>query len=126
MYQISNQITLGIDEKTAIDNLSVITKQITQQERQRRESFNKTKLEDIAWRAYGNLKFARILSSEEMFREVSKIKLGIEMGIIECEETLPMKILIETQPNMLMCRFGNMTPDERDAKRAEMVRAMLK
>jgi protein-arginine kinase len=61
-----------------------------------------------------------------MFREVSKIKLGIEMGIIECEETLPMKILIETQPNMLMCRFGNMTPDERDAKRAEMVRAMLK
>jgi protein arginine kinase len=44
MYQISNQITLGIDEKTAIDNLSVITKQITQQERQRRESFNKTKL----------------------------------------------------------------------------------
>jgi protein arginine kinase len=126
MYQISNQITLGIDEKTAIDNLSVITKQITQQEMQRREAFSKTKLEDIAWRAYGNLKFARILSSEEMFREVSKIKLGIGMGIIECEKTLPMKILIETQPNMLMCRFGNMTPDERDAKRAEMVRAMLK
>ena len=60
MYQISNQITLGIDEKTAIDNLSVITKQIIEQERQRREAFNKTKLEDIAWRAYGNLKFARI------------------------------------------------------------------
>jgi len=126
MYQISNQITLGIDEKTAIDNLSVITKQIIEQEKQRREAFNKIKLEDIAWRAYGNLKFARVLSSEEMFREVSKIKLGIGMGIIECEETLPMKILIETQPNMLMCRFGNMAPDERDIKRAEMVRAMLK
>ncbi len=125
MYQISNQITLGIDEKTAIDNLNVITKQITEQEKQRRNAFDKTKLEDIVWRAYGNLKFARILSSEEMFREVSRIKLGIGMGIIECEETLPMKILIETQPNMLMCRFGNMTPEERDVKRAEEVRAML-
>ncbi len=125
MYQISNQITLGIDEKTAIDNLSVITRQITEQERQRRQAFNKIKLEDIAWRAYGNLKFSRILSSEEMFREVSKIKLGISMGIIDCDETLPMKILIETQPNMLMCRFGNMSPDERDVKRAEEVRGML-
>lgn len=125
MYQISNQITLGIDEKTAIDNLNAITKQIVEQERQRRSTFNKTNLEDIVWRAYGNLKFARILSSEEMFKEVSKIKLGLSMGIIEMEESLPLKILIETQPNMLMRTFGALSPEERDIKRADIIREML-
>lgn len=125
MYQISNQITLGIDEKTALDNLKVIAMQIVEQERQRRNSFDRVHLEDTVWRAYAILKHQRILSSEEMFTLVSRIKLGVSMGILDIDHNLPIQILIEGQPFMLMRRFGTMAADERDIKRAQTVREML-
>ena len=125
MYQISNQITLGIDEKTALDNLKVIAMQIVEKERERRRDFDKIRLEDIVWRAYATLKHQRILSSEEMLTLVSRIKLGQSMGILDIDADLPLQILIQGQPFMLMRRFGTMTPDERDIKRAETVRKML-
>lgn len=125
MYQISNQITLGIDEKTALDNLKVIAMQIVEQERERRNSFDRVRLEDTVWRAYAVLKHQRILSSEEMLTLVSRIKLGVSMGILDIDESVPLKILTEGQPFMLMRRFGTMSPEERDIKRAQTVREML-
>ncbi len=125
MYQISNQITLGIDEKTALDNLKVIAMQIVEKERERRSTFDKTRLEDIVWRAYATLKYQRILSSEEMLNLVSRIKLGQSMGILDIDANLPLRILTDGQPFMLMRRFGTMSPDERDVKRADIIREML-
>lgn len=125
LYQISNQITLGITEKNAIDNLSVITKQIIDREENERKSADKLKIEDMVWRAYGILKNQRLLSTDEMMNLVSKIKIGIAMGILPFDAVLPIKILIETGPNML-CRFiGEKTPEERDFLRAKTVRNMI-
>lgn len=125
LYQISNQITLGITEKNAIDNLGVIAKQLLSREREERNKFDEIQLEDIVWRAYGILKNQRILSSDEMMRQVSKIKIGISKGILPFESTLPMQILIETQPHMLCRKFGEKTPQERDILRAKTVRNMI-
>ena len=125
LYQISNQITLGITEKNAIDNLNVIAGQLLAKEKKEREKFDAIKLEDIVWRAYGTLKNQRILSSDEMMRLVSKIKIGISMGILPFESTLPMQILIETQPYMLCRKHGDKTPQERDILRAKTVRNMI-
>lgn len=125
LYQISNQITLGITEKNAIDNLNVIAGQLLAKEKKEREKFDAIKLEDIVWRAYGTLKNQRILSSDEMMRLVSKIKIGISMGILPFESTLPMQILIETQPHMLCRKHGDKTPQERDILRAKTVRNMI-
>ena len=125
MYQISNQITLGIDEKTALDNLKVIAMQIVEQERCRRNTVDRVHLEDMVWRAYAVLKYQRILSSEEMLTLASRIKLGASMGILDIDGNLPIKILTEGQPFMLMRRFGTMTVEERDIKRAQTVREML-
>lgn len=125
LYQISNQITLGITEKNAIDNLGVIAGQLINKERTERDSFDQIKLEDIVWRAYGTLKNQRILSSDEMMRLVSKIKIGISKGILPFENTLPLKILIETQPYMLCRKHGDKTPNERDILRAKTVRNMI-
>lgn len=121
LYQISNQITLGISEKDAIDNLKTIAVQFIEKERTLRNSLNKLKTEDLCYRALGTIKNARILGSEEMMKLLSRIKLGISMGIIE-EDINPVKLLIEGQPYMLMSRFGNMSPDERDIKRAGIMR----
>ncbi len=125
LYQISNQITLGITEKNAIDNLNVITKQLIDREINERKRTDKIMLEDLVWRAYGILKNQRLLSSDEMYKLVSHIKVGIAEEILPFDATLPMKILIETSPNML-CRFtGEKSPAERDFLRAKTVRKMI-
>ncbi len=124
LYQLSNQITLGISEKSAIDNLKIIASQLIEKERAAREGLNRVKIDDIAMRALGTLKYARILSSNEMMKLVSEIKLGLGLGIIN-EEINPIRILVEGQPYMLMRRFGRMSPDERDIYRANMVRGIV-
>ncbi len=122
LYQISNQITLGISEKNALDNLKIITHQLIERERKERGGLNKFKIENICMRAVGTLKYARILDSNEMMKLLSEIKLGIGLGIIDGESVNPIKLLIEGQPFMLMRHFGQMSPDERDIYRANMMR----
>ncbi len=125
MYQVSNQITLGISEKNAIDNLKIITAQLIDKERKARNGLNKIKLEDMCFRALGTLQNSRILSSKEMMDLLSRIKLGISMGIIKTDVP-PIKLFIEGQPNMLMKKYGQLEPEERDIYRAAFIRDALK
>lgn len=125
LYQISNQITLGITEKNAIENLGVIAGQLIARERQERNQCDKIKIEDTVWRAYGILKNQRILSSDEMMKLISRLKIGASMGILPIDSVLPIKILIETQPYMLCRKCGEKTPQERDILRAETVRNLI-
>lgn len=121
MYQVSNQITLGISEKNALDNLKIITQQLIDKERTERESLNRVKLEDTCFRALGILQNARVLSSGEMMNLLSRIKLGISMGIIKTD-VVPVRLLIEGQPYMLMKKYGQLEPEERDIYRANNIR----
>ncbi len=126
LYQISNQITLGITEQNAIENLKVIATQIIDKECSLRTRLNRISLEDKVWRAYGILKFARKLSSDELMGFISTVKLGVDLGIIDEEGLLPIKIMVESLPGMLQKRYGEMTPDDRDISRAEFIRETLK
>ena len=72
-------------------------------------------------RALGILKNARILTSGEMMEKLSEIKLGMSMGIIDLN-ILPLKLMIEGQPYMIMRRLGEMSPEERDIERAKIIR----
>ena len=60
----------------------------------------------------------------KMVNLISRVKLGIGMGIIN-KECLPIKILIEAQPFMLMQAKGAMDAADRDISRATMVRELL-
>ena len=125
LYQISNQITLGISEKSAVENLKIITEQIIEKEKTEREVLSKIELEDLVFRAYGILTNARLLNSEELMNLISKIKLGAGMGILDMNNMEPIEMLIEAQPYMLQRKFGNLTPAERDEKRAAYIREIL-
>ncbi len=125
LYQLSNQITLGISERAALDNLKSITLQIVKKEIDDRESLNSILIEDSVMRSYGILKHQRILSSEEMMQHISRIKLGLSMGIIDIDKTLPIKLLVECQPYMLQKLNGIMSPDDRDICRGKIVREQL-
>ncbi len=124
LYQVSNQITLGISENSALENLKIITTQLIEKELNARRTLNKINLEDICWRAVGILKTARVLTSEEMINLISRVKLGKSMGIIDIDCS-PIKILIEAQPYMLMQKYGVMEPVDRDICRANMIRGDL-
>ncbi len=121
LYQISNQVTLGLSEKNAIDNLKMITAKLIEKEKDYRKNFNKLQIEDLCYRALGTLQNARILSSEEMMNLLSRVKLGQSMGILNTECS-PIRLLIEAQPYMLMQKYGVMEADERDIYRANMIR----
>lgn len=126
LYQLSNQVTLGISEQAAIQNLSAIANQIVQKELTLRDGLDKKSLEDSVYRALGTLKYARLLTSEEMMNLISSVKLGIEMGILEgIEPALPMTLLVETQPYTLQKANGRMTPADRDVLRASVIRERL-
>lgn len=126
LYQISNQITLGISEKNAIENLKVIAEQIVEREKQNRMSLERVELEDTVMRAFGTLKYAKLVSTEEFMKLISLIKLGISEGIIENSNILPIRLLIEAQPHMLIRKYSATTPKERDLARAQMVNEILK
>ena len=83
IYQISNQITLGISESDAIANLEGIVLQIIRQERlMRKRQFDANPaLEDAIYRGYGILKYARRISSQEMYQLISVLREGISLGI---------------------------------------------
>ncbi|MBR6564988.1 MAG: protein arginine kinase [Clostridia bacterium] len=124
LYQVSNQITLGLSEKNALDNLSIITSQLIEKEQRSREALNRLELEDLCYRALGTLQNARILTSGEMMNLLSRVKLGVCMGILNTSVS-PIRLLIEAQPFMLMQKYGVMDPNDRDIYRANMIREAL-
>ncbi len=125
LYQISNEVTLGITEKNAIDNLKLIAMQLVTKERTALNNANMIKLQDISHRALAALKSARVLSSEELMEQISKIKIGVCAKEINLKNEFLTALLFENQPYSLMCKFGDMSPEARDIKRAENVRKAL-
>ena len=62
IYQISNQRTMGISEEATIEQLTKIVEGIIAEERKSRQSLlhnDKEGLEDVLWRSYGVLQYAR-------------------------------------------------------------------
>jgi protein arginine kinase len=129
-FQISNQVTLGFSETEIIDNLKKIIAQVIEQEMRARESFiahNRLEVEDRIWRAYGTLKNAHIINSQETIDLLSSVRLGIDLGIIKNVTVQDLNYLfIFTQPAHLQkLRNKQLTPEERDLERARLIREKI-
>lgn len=123
LYQVSNQVTLGMSEEEIIESLENIVGQIEKHEKDAREKLKgNEEFADKLWRAYGTLKFARIVSSTEAKALISEVILGKNMGIIDIEEKTPLiSLMVETEPAILM-NGEKLSPSERDKKRGELLR----
>ena len=123
LYQISNQITLGVSEEEIIEKLENISSQIEKHEKESRTAIkNNDSVADKLWRAYGTLKFARNISSKESKALLSDVILGENMGIIDIKGKKPkIELMIESEPALIM-QGKSLTPEERDKKRAEFLR----
>ena len=127
MYQLSNQVTLGITEQEAIDNLHGVVMQIVGEERRARERVcREPAYEDRIWRALGVLKTARLLTHEECMRLLSLVKVGVSTGILETSADTVAALQCDIQPATLMTAQGEeMEAAARDAARAALVRERL-
>lgn len=126
LFQLSNQVTLGISEEAAIENLTAIATGIVQKELSARDGLERRVIENSVYRSLGTLRYARLLNSEEMMNLISNVKLGIEMGILEdINPALPISLLVQTGAYSLQKSNGRMTPADRDVLRAEIIREKL-
>ncbi|MBQ9679081.1 MAG: protein arginine kinase [Ruminococcus sp.] len=124
-FQLSNQVTLGISEKAAIDNLQNITTQLIAQEMRARETaLSNIEVEDRIHRALGILKTARLMDHNEAMRLLSLVRLGVSEKKLESLSTDSIDtLLVEIQPASIMTKYGDdMSPRDRDIKRAEIIR----
>lgn len=129
LYQISNQGTLGASEETLIDKINQIVMQIIDKEKNTREHLMKNNyddLEDDFYRAYGLLTNARKMTVDEAMKLLSLIKLGSEMGITPMVKGKNIyQLMIWIQPNNISTIDTELTPKDRDKKRAEIIRREL-
>ena len=131
MYQISNQITLGITEEETLKKLKDAVSQISESERKARNSLsgeNLERLTDRILRAEGILKYAWRMSSQEFMKLFSDVRFGIALGIVKdvSYEQLG-TLLVETMPATLTLASENTpkTESARDRLRAQKIQSTL-
>jgi protein arginine kinase len=101
-YQVSNQITLGKTEEDLVRRVSEVVPVLINYERKAREYLineNQHDLFDQVSRAYGTLQNAQQISSEETMHLLSRVRMGVNLGLIGNVEIPTInKLFVHTQP----------------------------
>ncbi|TVR44892.1 MAG: ATP--guanido phosphotransferase [Planctomycetota bacterium] len=129
-YQISNQRTLGADELGFIQHLEETIRDIIAYEQEARSALigqQRALLEDKVYRAWGILRHARRLGSNETIEQCSWLRLGIACGWLEASLwPAADRLLITSQRAHLQLRDPRaLDPCTRDVLRADHVRSTL-
>ena len=130
-YQVSNQVTLGRDERQIREDVLMAVTKIVEWEKEVREALlrgsARIKTLDRVHRALGTLERAQILTSEEALGGLSAVRFGIHAGLLEGFDPLDVnRALLLSQPAHLQ-RYTRQTldPEERDQRRAQLLRELL-
>ncbi len=131
MYQISNQITLGITEEETLRKLNDAVNQIIESEQKARKAINGDALDrltDRIKRSEGILKYAHMIPSSEFIKLFADVRFGITLGIVSdiTYEQLG-TLLVEVMPATLTLSSENTPKSEsaRDKLRAQKIQALL-
>ena len=129
-YQISNQITLGLSEEELIKKVADVVPVLIDYERQARDFLireSQETLHDRVSRAYGILRTAQTITSEETMHLLSSLRMGVNLGLIE-NVGIPTvnKLFIHTQPAHLQKLTGmELDSSDRNIERASYLRRHL-
>ena len=129
-YQISNQVTLGMTEEELTKKVADVVPVLIDYERQAREFLVREShetLHDRVSRAYGILRTAQTISSEETMHLLSSVRMGINLGLIS-DLDIPTinKLFIHTQPAHLQKLSGAaLDQSDRNIERAAYLRRNL-
>lgn len=130
-YQISNQITLGRSETELIEQVGEVIPVIISYERKARDFLIKESQNDLydqVRRAYGTLRNAQQISSEETMHLLSKVRMGVNLGLIpDVEIPVVNKLFIHTQPAHLQkLRGAELNTADRNVERAIYLQSHLR
>lgn len=130
IYQLSNQVTLGLSEETAIENLSSVAMQLISNEKEARKQLcSRIETQDYIMRSLATLKYALLISSRESMELLSAVRMGISENIIKNITLDTVNALMsEIQPSTIYKHTGTnneLTTQQRDKLRAEFIRKKL-
>jgi len=129
-YQISNQVTLGKSEEELVQQIADIVPAIIDYERKARDFLVKESqenLHDRVSRAYGILRTAQTISSEETMMLLSSVRMGINLGLLPDLEIPDInQLFLQTQPAHLQKLSGaELDTADRNIERARYLRRHL-
>jgi protein arginine kinase len=129
-FQISNQTTLGRSERDILDNLERVTNQLIEYEGRAREAMLRSarvQVEDKVWRAYGTLRHARSISSQEVISLSSAVRFGLAMGLDGLGDVKTVnELMVYSQPAHVQELAGQgLESAERNVVRADWIRRRL-
>lgn len=125
LYQLSNQITLGLSEDTIVDRLIEAATNVIESEKKAREQLrarDEVGLSDRICRAAGTLKTARRMDTSEALECLSYALIGLQLGYlggVTAEE------LMHAEQSIRPVLLGG-TPQERDVRRAALLRQLVR
>lgn len=131
LYQISNRTTMGVTESDTVKRLNEVVKQICDSERKARNTMKSDSfyaLADRVGRAYGVLKYARVMSSKEFMKLFADVRLGVALELVKGLSYEKMgELLVGVLPANLVSRNGGkpLSDFERDVLRADYVRKTI-
>ena len=126
MYQISNEITLGISEYDIIKSVEETVLSVCKLERELEQKLYVKKelvTMDRAKKAYGILTNAVLLSYGEFLSLIAEVKLGAMLGMINISDVEAIDgLIVSVRPANLCKQYGRpLTDTDRDLFRAELV-----
>lgn len=130
-YQVSNQITLGKSESELIALVADVIDVVLKYERKARDFLINEKQNDLfdkVSRAYGMLQSAQQISSEETMHLLSRVRMGVSLGLIGNLEIPEInQLFIQTQPAHLQkIHSSELDTDARNIERANYLHNQLK
>lgn len=129
-FQVSNQTTLGRSEEELTDHLERVVRRLVEQEYAARKVLARDAgyiIEDKLWRAYGTLRHARSLGTDEAINLLSGVRLAVGLQLIGGLSMYTLnKLLVFGQVAHLSRQAGrSLSEYEANIARARFVRTTL-
>ncbi len=132
MYQLSNEVTLGVTEEEILSQVEQVVGRVAQMEAAEREKLltgaDAVRIKDRCMRSYGILTNCVMLDSAEFEKLCANLKLGICLGYFSSDGISRVdELMIKMKPSNINHLAGRkLTADERDSFRAEYVSAHIR
>lgn len=130
IYQVSNQLTLGVSEEETIKKLGDVVDMIIEKERHVLKTLldgGTVIFKDKVFRAFGILKNAYSMSTEEFMTHIPYVKMGVCAGLFEnLTATEINRLIITMQPAHVTKTAGDDNIRKRDEVRASLLREFFK
>ncbi len=132
MYQISNEVTLGVSEEEILSSVEDVVKKVCALEESERsalrEGASALDIRDECMRSYGVLTNCVRLTTGELIKLASNVKLGACLGYINLQDvSLIDDLTVKMRASNITAAAGRrLSPVERDMYRAEFTGKYLK